>query len=240
MSPILIELRGVSKSYRAGGGYGTTHRVLYDSTIMINTGESVGLTGVSGSGKSTVGRVLAGLESPDQGSVWYCGKNIHSREYPCWKLFRRSVQMLFQDPGGAFHPMRTIESSLKQVLNLYNCPVQDQHDVIHDVIFRVGIHPEVLTRYPDQISGGQAQRVALARILLVHPRLIILDEPTSGLDISVQARILHLLKEVQKSSGVSYLLISHDPEVIRFMTDRSYAMKEGTIIPLSPEENSII
>lgn len=233
MPPMLIELQGVSKSYRAGMG-GAIRQVLSDCTVTIRAGESVGLMGASGSGKSTLGRILAGLERPDHGMIRYCGEDIHARNRAGWKRYRRSVQMLFQDPGGAFHPMRRIEQSLKQVMNLYGYSAVDHDGAIRDSIFRVGLHAEVLSRYPDQISGGQAQRLALARILLGDPRLIILDEPTSGLDISVQAQILHLLKEVQRTSGVSYLLISHDPDVIRFMTVRSYAIKGGKL--LSDEE----
>jgi peptide/nickel transport system ATP-binding protein len=137
--------------------------------------------------------------------------------------------MLFQDPGSAFHPMRTIARSLDQVLSLYDTPRQDRMGLIEEVLTRVGLHQEMLSRYPDQISGGQAQRLALARILLVDPCLIVFDEPTSGLDISMQAQILHLLKEVQEQTGVAYLLISHDEEVIRFMTDRFVILDRGEL-----------
>jgi peptide/nickel transport system ATP-binding protein len=235
MPPVLIESLGVSKSYRTGMG-GAIRQVLSDCTFTIIEGESVGLMGASGSGKSTLGRILTGLERPDHGSIRYCGEDIHTGNRAGWKRFRRSVQILFQDPGGAFHPMRKISKSLKHVLSLYGYPVQDQDDLIQRSIFRVGLHEEVLSRYPDQISGGQAQRLALARILLVDPRLIILDEPTSGLDISVQAQILHLLKEVQRTCNVSYLLISHDEKQVRFMTNRFYTLKEGKL--LSSEEKS--
>ncbi|HWQ66725.1 MAG TPA: ATP-binding cassette domain-containing protein [Methanospirillum sp.] len=224
-----MEFAGVSKSYRAGIG-GATRSVLSDCTSTIGAGESVGLMGASGSGKSTLGRILAGLERPDHGVIRFCGEDIYAGTRTSWKRFRRSVQMLFQDPGGAFHPMRRIDQSLKQVLELYGDSAANHDDTIRAMLFRVGLHGEVLFRYPDQISGGQAQRLALARLLLVHPRVIILDEPTSGLDISVQAQILHLLKDVQRTCCVSYFLISHDEEVIRFMTDRFYILTEGTLM----------
>lgn len=240
MSPVLIELQNVSKSYQAGIG-GAIHQVLSDCSITINKGESVGLIGESGSGKSTLGRILAGLEYPDSGSIRYCGEDINSHNRTTKRSFRRSVQILFQDPGGAFHPMRTIEESLKQVIHLYKDLQQDLDETIRSSLCNVGLHPEVLSRFPEQISGGQAQRLALARILLVNPQLIILDEPTSGLDISVQAQILHLLKEIQRSSGVSYLLISHDPEVVGFMCSRFYGLNGGKLESLkSVGSNQII
>jgi len=234
MSPVLIESHNVSKSYQAGIG-GAFRQVLSNCSITIHKGETVGLIGESGSGKSTLGRILAGLEYPDRGLIRFCGDDIYFQDRKTCRSFRRSVQILFQDPGGVFHPMRTIEGSLKQVIHLYKELKGDPDVIIRNSLYSVGLHPEVLSRLPEQISGGQAQRLALARILLVNPQLIILDEPTSGLDISVQAQILHLLKEVQRSSGVSYLLISHDPDVIDFMCTNYYGIKEGKLECLKSE-----
>lgn len=206
---------------------GSPHLVLDACSLMIQAGESVGLMGQSGSGKSTLARICAGLEKPDTGEISFQGTPLSVMKQADWGGFRRSVQMLFQDPGSAFHPLRTIGVSLLQVGRLYGDT--DPEKTIQQALVQVGLQPEMLTRYPHQISGGQAQRLAIARILMVRPSLIILDEPTSGLDISVQAQILHLLKEVQKQSGVSYLLISHDLTVIRFMTTRGYHLQSGAL-----------
>lgn len=226
MSEDLLVTRTVSKGFRPGL-LGRPHLVLDGCSVMIRKGESVGLMGQSGSGKSTLARICAGLEKPDAGEISFQGKPLSVMKQAEWGGFRRSVQMLFQDPGSAFHPLRTIGVSLLQVGRLYGDP--DPEKTIQQALVQVGLRPEMLTRYPHQISGGQAQRLAIARILMVRPALIILDEPTSGLDILVQAQILHLLKEVQIQSGISYLLISHDLKVIRFMTTRGYHLHHGAL-----------
>jgi len=224
-----MEFQEVSKSFRTGAR-GIRHQVLSGCTFNISEDESVGLVGPSGSGKTTIGLILAGLERPDSGNVKFCGSGIYSCNIESWKKYRRYVQILFQDPQGTFHPMRRIGKSLKQVLNLYGYPAGDHDRRIMEIINKTGLNAEILSRYPDQISGGQAQRLALARILLIEPKMIILDEPTSGLDISIQAQILNLLKEVQKSCHIAYLLISHDPDVIRFMCRRYYRIQDGKVI----------
>ncbi len=228
MSPALIELYNISHSYR-NGPLGSRQMVLKHCTLSIGEEESVGLMGPSGSGKSTLARILAGLERPEQGSIRFRGQDIDRLDRIGRREFRRSVQMLFQDPGGCFHPARRMGDSIRHVLDLHGYPANGQDKQIFEVISRVGLTPDILSRYPDQVSGGQAQRLALARILLVRPRLIILDEPTSGLDLSVQAQILHLLREVGEREKTAFLLISHHPEVIRFMTSRSWVIRDSEL-----------
>jgi peptide/nickel transport system ATP-binding protein len=229
MSQVLMEFQEISKSFRTGVR-GIKHQVLSGCNLTISEDESVGLMGPSGSGKTTIGMIIAGLERPDSGIVKFCGRGIYSGNNESWRSYRRAVQMLFQDPQGAFHPMRMIGKSMRQVMDLYGYPAIDHEKRIKEIISKTGLNIEVLSRYPDQISGGQAQRLALARILLIEPKVIILDEPTSGLDISIQAQILNLLKEVQKSCHIAYLLISHDPDVIRFMCRRYYRIQDGKLI----------
>lgn len=228
MPPVLIETNEVNKTYHQSL-LGKSQAILSHCCIQINEGESVGLMGPSGSGKTTLGKILAGIERPDKGYVSFQGKDIHSANQEVWSEYRRSVQMLFQDPQGTFHPFRTIGQSIETVANLFGYSSSDYNNCITSLCNKVGIHPEVLSRYPDQISGGQAQRLALARILFSRPRLIILDEPTSGLDISVQAQILHLLREFQDQEKIAYLLISHDPAVVGFLTHRQYVIQNGIV-----------
>ena len=128
--------------------------------------------------------------------------------------------MIFQDPAGSFNPVRTIYQSLSAVLHLQGVPKSQRRDLLSEHFQNAGLQTEILSRYPDQISGGQAQRVAIVRGMLVRPKVMILDEPTSALDVSVQAQILHLLKDIQKENGMSYVFISHDPSVVEFMADR--------------------
>lgn len=232
MPSVLIETNQISKTYRQSL-LGKSHVILSDCSIQIDEGESVGLMGPSGSGKTTLGKILAGIERSDKGGVCFQGVDIHSGNQKLWCKYRRSVQMLFQDPQGTFHPFRTIGQSIKVVADLLGYLSSDYENCITSLCDKVGIHPEVLSRYPDQISGGQAQRLALARILLSRPKVIILDEPTSGLDISVQAQILHLLREFQKRDKIAYLLISHDPTVVGFLSHRQYVIKNGVVTEIT-------
>jgi peptide/nickel transport system ATP-binding protein len=202
---LILEADHISKSY---GKFAA----LNDFSLEIAAGETVGLTGLSGSGKSTCARILAGLERPNTGVVKYAGIEL-SGPTP-------EIQMIFQDPAGSFNPVRTISQSLSAVLSLQGVPKSKRRDLLSEHFQNAGLQTEILSRYPDQISGGQAQRVAIVRGMLVHPKVMILDEPTSALDVSVQAQILHLLKDIQKENGMSYVFISHDPSVVEFMADR--------------------
>ena len=227
MSSVLISAEDLIKSYYHGLS-GSKNIVLTGSSLTINSGETVGLTGPSGCGKSTFGRILAGLENPDNGLIRYKSE-VFSRDgqqYKC--ISRRKIQILFQDPGGTFNPVRSLGSSLEQVIRMPG--IYLPNGGIAAVLHEVGLHGEILSRFPQEISGGQAQRLALARILLVKPELIILDEPSSALDLSVQAQILHLLKKIRIKENISYLFISHDQEVLRFMCDRITSMESGKII----------
>ncbi len=143
--------------------------------------------------------------------------------------FRRRVQMLFQDPEGALNPSKRVAKLLDEVCHLAGTDEATRREQTGDMIETVGLSPEVLHRYPRQLSGGQNQRVALARIFLLEPQMIVLDEPTSSLDVSMQAQILDLLKHLQKTKNLAYLFISHDAEVIDFMCDRIGRLKEGRL-----------
>ncbi len=202
---LILEADRISKSYGKVAA-------LTDFSLEISAGETVGLTGLSGSGKSTCARILAGLERPNTGVVRYAGKELTGAN--------PAIQMIFQDPAGSFNPVRTIYQSLSSVLHLQGVPKSQRRDLLSEHFQNAGLQTEILSRYPDQISGGQAQRVAIVRGMLVHPKVMILDEPTSALDVSVQAQILHLLKDIQKENGMSYVFISHDPSVVEFMADR--------------------
>ncbi len=213
----VLRAENVGKNYESGLFFKKRHQVLQDISLEVDEGRTLGLMGDSGSGKTTLGKILAGLERPSSGRVLFWGKDIRTLQGKEFSRFRREVQMVFQDPEGSLNPRKSIERSIHDVLGLLDIPRREWRRRSQETLEAVGLSEELLCRFPGQVSGGQNQRVALGRVLLLNPKVLILDEPTSALDISVQARILTLLKDLQKELGLTYLLISHQPEVIRFM-----------------------
>nr|WP_297760134.1 dipeptide/oligopeptide/nickel ABC transporter ATP-binding protein [Methanothrix sp.] len=231
-----LRAQNVSKVYHEGLLFRRERCVLRDVTVEIEEGHTLGLFGPSGSGKTTLARILAGLEHPSSGDVIFSGRylrNLRSQEYTA---FRRSVQMVFQDPESSLNPMKTIGRSLREVLDLLKIPRDKQSRIMMDALEGVGLSGEVLCRFPRQLSGGQNQRIALARALLLDPRILILDEPTASLDVSVQAQILNLLKDIQRRRGIGYLYISHHPAVMRFMSDSVCELHTGRVVFTGPVE----
>lgn len=224
-----LKAEGITVAYRPGFLARGVRPVLEGLSIALEQGETLGLMGASGSGKSTLGRVIAGLERPQAGMVTYRGQAITEMGREERAIFRQNVQVMFQDPTGALNPRKTIERSFEDVLVLLRVPMLRRGETVHDSLALVGLDEEVLPRLPSQLSGGQNQRIALARILLLDPEYIVLDEPTSALDVSVQARVLSLLKDIQEERGPGYLFISHDPDVVGFMADRSMVLRGGNI-----------
>ena len=220
----VLRAEEVGKSYDSGLIFRKHQRILEGVSLQMEEGRTVGLMGVSGSGKTTLGKIMAGLERPTSGRVLYSGKDIWSMRGREMLAFRRQVQMVFQDPEGSLNPRKSIESSIHEVLSLLKVPAKNWQERTAEILEMVGLSEEIVCRYPAQISGGQCQRVALGRALLLRPRVLILDEPTSALDISVQAQMLGLLKKLQRDTGLAYLLISHQPEVIRFMADETIVL----------------
>jgi peptide/nickel transport system ATP-binding protein len=225
----MIEVEKIAKVFNTGWPRKQSQSVLDDVSFSLLPGRTFGLMGRSGIGKTTLGRIVAGLVKPSYGEVYFRGKNIFDMNRQEWLIFRRKVQMLFQDPQGSLNPKKRIENSLHDVLNLIKIPFTRRREMIGNILQVVGLSADFLTRYPSQLSGGQNQRVALARILLLEPEFIILDEPTSALDISVQAQILNLLRELQQTHGLGYLFIAHDPEVIRYMSHTIGVLGNGTL-----------
>ncbi|WP_312671059.1 ABC transporter ATP-binding protein [Pseudescherichia sp.] len=196
------------------------------ASFNVSAGETFSLIGESGCGKSTILRVLAGLQRDWRGSVSLLGNAITpGRRYQ--GVLRRNVQMVFQDPYASLHPNHTVWRTLCEPLTIHGeTQIAEQ---VTEALEQVGLSAAAGKRYPHQLSGGQRQRVAIARALLLRPQILLLDEPTSALDMSVQAEILNLLNRLKRDHQMTYLLVSHDADVIAHMSDRAALMAEGVI-----------
>lgn len=200
--------------------------VVKGASLRVEEGETFSLIGASGCGKSTLLRVLAGLQREWQGQVSLFGQPVKAGTRYHGTL-RRNVQMVFQDPYASLHPNHTLWRTLAEPLKIHGEPEIEQR--VATALEQVGLPVDAARRYPHQLSGGQRQRVAIARALLLRPKILLLDEPTSALDMSVQAEILNLLNRLKQQHGMSYLLVSHDADVIAHMSDRAAFMANGVI-----------
>ncbi|MDU1059298.1 MAG: ABC transporter ATP-binding protein [Leclercia adecarboxylata] len=196
------------------------------ASFTIEQGETFSLIGESGCGKSTILRVLAGLQRQWHGNIQVLGDKLQPGVRFTGSL-RRNVQMVFQDPWASLHPNHTISRTLAEPLRIHG--ETQIAEKVAEALQQVGLAADAGKRYPHQLSGGQRQRVAIARALLLRPQLLLLDEPTSALDMSVQAEILNLLNRLKQQHGMTYLLVSHDADVIAHMSDRAAFMAGGVI-----------
>ena len=229
MSNILLEARHLVKEFPAGGKK-KVHAVS-DISLKIYEGETLGLVGESGCGKSTLGRTLIRLITPDKGEVFFKGNQISGLSDREFRPYRRQMQLIFQDPYASLDPRMTVRNLIAEPLKTYRvCPSkEDLNRKVLELMQAAGIPGEFLYRYPHQFSGGQRQRIGIARALAIDPALIVCDEPVSALDVSVQNQILNLLKELQKTRGLTYLFISHDLSVVRHLSDRVAIMFLGKL-----------
>ncbi len=234
MSTVLA-LKGVSKIYSVRRGFwaGKAPRfyALYQVDLDLGEDETVGILGESGCGKSTLARVALGLEPPDEGEVYVTGRRLAELSRSEKKALRRKVQIVFQDPFSSLNPRKRVYDLLSEPLLIHNlCPRQEFAQRVGEALALVGLSPEDMHRYPHQFSGGQRQRLALARALILRPKALILDEPTSALDVSVQAQVLNLLADLRERFRLSYLFISHDLPVLFFLCQRVVVMYLGRIV----------
>ncbi|OQP36229.1 ABC transporter ATP-binding protein [Pantoea latae] len=224
----LLSVKALEVSYRQGG---TRKPALQRVGFDVYAGETLGLVGESGCGKSTLSRTILRLLRPDGGEVLLDGVDIAQQPEPALKNLRKSVQMIFQDPYASLNPRQTIFTLLDSVLRLHDpAPAAERLRRIHTMLDRVGLPRQSLHRYAHEFSGGQRQRIGIARALIVKPRLVICDEAVSALDVSIQAQILNLLLEMKQEMGLSYLFISHNLAVVRYMSDRIMVMNQGEIV----------
>jgi oligopeptide transport system ATP-binding protein len=238
MSQRLIEVENLKKYYPVTAGLLSRHvadvKAVDGVSFSINEGETLGLVGESGCGKSSLGRTLLRLEEPTAGRVLYKGDDITIWDRRQLKELRKEAQMIFQDPQSSLDPRMTIGDSIGEALLIHGIGDEKERlERVEELLKRVGLEPEHVSRYPHELSGGQKQRTGIARALAVNPRIIVADEPVSALDVSVQAQILNLIMDLQRELGLAYLFIAHDLAVIGQVSDRIVVMYLGQIIELA-------
>lgn len=233
--PMLV-VKQIKKSFGAGKTvFKKTHaaQVLHGLDLQIHAGETLALVGESGSGKSTLGRCILRLHEPDSGTVIFNGHDVGGMNQAQLRHARRDMQMVFQDPYGCLNPKLTVRELLSEPFIIHGIPVEDQ---VEQLLQRVGLKPEHAKRYPHAFSGGQLQRVVIARAIALKPKLLVCDEPVSALDVSIRAQIINLLADIQAEFGMAYLFIAHDLSVVRHIADRVAVMYKGEIVELGDVE----
>lgn len=237
----LLEVNGLKKHYPIKKGVFSSTvgavKAVDGVSFSINRGETLGIVGESGCGKSTTARLVIRLLQETEGSIRFAGKELTTLSAGELRAVRRDMQMIFQDPYASLHPRWTIERTLTEPMLVYGMGSRgEQRDRVLELLNQVGLNPSYAKRYPHEFSGGQRQRIGIARALVLQPQLIIADEPVSALDISIQAQVINLLQDLQEQYKLTYMFISHDLSVVRHISNRVAVMYLGRIVELAEKE----
>lgn len=240
MKKLLLEVEDLSVHFKVQSNEGflfkkkqTLHAVNHVS-FKLYEGETLGVVGESGCGKSTLARSIIGLVKAAGGNILWLGKDLSQQSEKQWHDTRKDIQMIFQDPLASLNPRMTIGNIIAEPLKIYfpHLSAQEIKDRVQAMMLKVGLLPNLINRYPHEFSGGQCQRIGIARALIIEPKLIICDEPVSALDVSIQAQVVNLLKSLQKEMGLSLIFIAHDLAVVKHISDRVLVMYLGNAVEL--------
>jgi oligopeptide/dipeptide ABC transporter ATP-binding protein len=237
---LLLEVQNLKKYFPVRGGL--LQRVVAqvkavdDVSFYVRNGETLGLVGESGCGKTTVGRTVLRLVPPTAGHVIFEGQDLFKLGARALKHTRRDIQIIFQDPYSSLDPRVPIGESVGEGLTIHGVSKAERDERVRDVLSRVGLHPEHARRYPHEFSGGQRQRIGIARALALRPKFIVCDEPVSALDVSIQSQVLNILKDLQRDFGLTYLFIAHNLSVVEHVSDRVGVMYLGKMAELSARD----
>lgn len=221
----LLKVEGVVKSYRAGGLFSGKRQVVVDDvSFECRSGECIGIIGESGSGKSTLGRLILGIEKPDRGAVLFEGRNVTQRQ-----VRLGNISAVFQNYASSINPFYTVEEAIMEPLAVKGLSKEDRRNKIDRLLNQVGLDPSYKMKYAHELSGGEVQRVCIARAVSTEPKCILLDEAVSSLDVSVQVQVLRLLKELKSIYEMSYVFITHDIQAAAYICDRVLIFKSGRV-----------
>ena len=240
MSEIVLEARDIKRDYHVGGGLFGKPKVVHavkGVSFKLEKGKTLAIVGESGCGKSTLARILTMIDPQTSGELLIAGEDVNIARDGLTADMRQKVQIVFQNPYGSLNPRQKIGDVLAEPLLLNtNMSAKERREKSMEMLLKVGLGKEHFNRYPHMFSGGQRQRIAIARALMLNPKLLILDEPVSALDLSVQAQVLNILSDLQEEFGLTYVFISHDLSVVRYIADEVMVMYYGEVVEYGPRE----